>query len=101
MASGENVVWSPTSWKNLPAEQQPQYEDQDAFERSISKLRSLPPLVQSEEVINLRQQLVEVYEGKRYGSEWFIPSCLMQLPCAASYCKEVIVPSDLVIAVLP
>jgi len=42
------------------------YDDQDHVDRCLNKLKSLPPLVSVSEIENLRQQLAEVSEGKRF-----------------------------------
>jgi len=58
--------WSPTSWQNRPAAQQPTYPDQDRLAEAVRQLSSLPPLVTSWEVERLRLQLAEAAEGKRF-----------------------------------
>lgn len=58
--------WSPTSWQNKPAGQQPNYPDQDGLARAVEELSSLPPLVTSWEIEKLRSHLAEAAEGKRF-----------------------------------
>ena len=58
--------WSPSSWQVLPALQQPSYPDTAALERALERLRRLPPLVSSWEIEQLRLQLAEAAEGKRF-----------------------------------
>jgi 3-deoxy-7-phosphoheptulonate synthase len=58
--------WSLTSWRGFPVKQQPIYPDAAALETSLQDLRRLPPLVTSGEVDDLRSQLAEVAEGKRF-----------------------------------
>jgi len=58
--------WSPTSWRSKPARQMPAYADQAALERTISQLSQLPPIVVSWEVEQLKQQLAEAQQGKRF-----------------------------------
>ena len=50
----------------LGAAQQPTYADQDAVERSVSRLRQMPPLVFAGECDNLREKLAAVAEGKAF-----------------------------------
>ncbi|MEO8670173.1 MAG: 3-deoxy-7-phosphoheptulonate synthase class II [Tahibacter sp.] len=58
--------WSPVSWQSRPAVQQPSYADAAELGRALSKLRELPPLVTSWEVIALRKQIAEAQEGRRF-----------------------------------
>jgi 3-deoxy-7-phosphoheptulonate synthase len=58
--------WSPTSWRSKPARQMPAYADQAALERTISQLSQLPPIVVSWEVEQLKQQLAEAQQGRRF-----------------------------------
>jgi 3-deoxy-7-phosphoheptulonate synthase len=58
--------WSPASWQSRPASQQPTYPDAPALERVLSRLRQLPPLVSSWEIEQLRAQLAEAAEGRRF-----------------------------------
>jgi 3-deoxy-7-phosphoheptulonate synthase len=58
--------WSPTSWRSKPARQMPTYADQAALERTISQLSQLPPIVVSWEVEQLKQQLAEAQQGRRF-----------------------------------
>jgi 3-deoxy-7-phosphoheptulonate synthase len=58
--------WSPDSWRQLPALQQPEYPDAAALERVLAELRQLPPLAVSWEILELRQQLAEAAAGERF-----------------------------------
>jgi 3-deoxy-7-phosphoheptulonate synthase len=58
--------WSPTSWQSKPARQLPVYADPAALERTISQLSQLPPIVVSWEVEQLKQQLAEAQQGRRF-----------------------------------
>lgn len=58
--------WSPSSWKNFPALQQPVYPDPAELERALVELSELPPLVTSWEIIALQEQLAEAAMGKRF-----------------------------------
>ena len=58
--------WSPSSWRRLTALQQPQYPDAAALDSALAELQRLPPLVTSWEIVNLRDQLAEAAEGRRF-----------------------------------
>src|SRR5579863_1942636 len=66
MRSPETVNWSPTSWRNFHALQQPDYPDADALDRVLEELKALPPLAVSWEIVQLRQQLAEAAAGTRF-----------------------------------
>jgi len=58
--------WSPESWRDFPALQQPSYPDPDAVDEIVAQIASLPPLVTSWEVEALRGQLAEAATGQRF-----------------------------------
>ena len=58
--------WTPSSWRAFGARQQPVYPDAAALDRVLSQLSRLPPLVTSWEVLQLKAQLAEAAEGKRF-----------------------------------
>jgi len=58
--------WAPDSWRRREALQQARYDDPDALGSAVRRLASLPPLVTSWEINNLRQQLGEAQAGKRF-----------------------------------
>ncbi|MGD9252809.1 MAG: 3-deoxy-7-phosphoheptulonate synthase class II [Holophagae bacterium] len=58
--------WSPESWRDKAARQQPNYPDQAAVDAVVGRLTALPPLVTSWEVERLRTQLAEAAQGKRF-----------------------------------
>jgi len=58
--------WSPASWRNKPAAQQPAYASGQDLEQIASRLASLPPLVTSWEIQDLKTQLAEAAAGKRF-----------------------------------
>lgn len=60
------VVWAPDTWKSRPALQQPEYPDPAALEKCLKDLAMLPPLVTSWEIVELKRQLAEAAEGKRF-----------------------------------
>lgn len=58
--------WSPASWAQYPALQQPTYEDAAALSAQLRELRQLPPLVTSWEILQLKQELADASEGRRF-----------------------------------
>lgn len=59
-------TWEPTSWRALPAAQQPLWPDPADLEEVLERLATLPPLVFAGEARSLRAQLAEVAEGKGF-----------------------------------
>jgi 3-deoxy-7-phosphoheptulonate synthase len=60
------MAWTPSSWKDRPAVQQPVYPDPDELTAALSHLSRLPPLVTSYEIESLRAQLAEAAAGQRF-----------------------------------
>ena len=58
--------WSPMSWHQRPALQQPKYPDEDALSAALDELAQLPPLVTSWEIESLKGQLAEAAQGRRF-----------------------------------
>lgn len=58
--------WTPTSWRNFPIQQQPQYTDVEALNRVEQQLGNLPPLVFAGEARALKRQLAEATQGKAF-----------------------------------
>ncbi len=58
--------WSRDSWRSRTARHQPAYPDAAAVEEATGELASMPPLVTSWEIENLKQQLAEAAEGHRF-----------------------------------
>ena len=59
-----NQNWTPNSWRNFSALQQPNYPDQDSLKSVQDELSRLPPLVTSSEIIALKKQIALAQEGK-------------------------------------
>ena len=59
-------VWTPSSWRDLPAVQQPDYPDQGAVDSALKRLSQLPPLVFAGEARLLTGALARVVEGKAF-----------------------------------
>jgi 3-deoxy-7-phosphoheptulonate synthase len=59
-------AWSPDSWRERPAAQAATYADEARLRRVVESIRALPPLVTSYEIENLRTELAEAQEGRRF-----------------------------------
>jgi len=58
------ILWTPESWQNRVARQQPIYPDQAALAEALKRLALLPTLTTAWEVERLRSELVLAAEGK-------------------------------------
>src|SRR5262245_27353777 len=58
--------WSPSSWRVLPAAQQPDWPDPDALDAVLADVAKLPPLVFAGEARGLRRALGAVAEGRGF-----------------------------------
>ena len=58
--------WTPTSWRERTAEQQPAWPDPVALETALSELRTLPPLVFAGEARSLTDALAAVGEQRGF-----------------------------------
>lgn len=58
--------WSPESWKTRPNAQPIHYDDGAALEEALARLRRLPPLVTSWEVLRLRTLIADAQRGERF-----------------------------------
>ena len=58
--------WKPDSWRQKPVVQQPDSPDSNALNRVLDELNSAPPLVFSEEIIRLREDLANVARGEGF-----------------------------------
>ena len=59
-------TWTPESWYNYVAEQQPAWDDEDIYKQVIQEIINYPPLVFAGEVRMLKQQLKEAALGKGF-----------------------------------
>jgi len=57
--------WSPTSWRDRIEAQQIRYPDRAAVDLAAEKLASLPPLVTSYEIEQLKAEFAEAQAGRR------------------------------------
>jgi 3-deoxy-7-phosphoheptulonate synthase len=58
--------WSPDSWRRLPIEQVPVYNDADKLAETEARLAGFPPLVFAGEARKLKRQLARVCEGRGF-----------------------------------
>ena len=58
--------WSPESWKSKPIKQWVEYPDPAAFESVVQEISSLPPLVTSGEIAQLRKELAAAEDGEYF-----------------------------------
>jgi 3-deoxy-7-phosphoheptulonate synthase len=66
VTNGRHDGWTPGAWRDLPAEQQPDWPDAAAFEATLKTLSSLPPLVFAGEARRLTGALAQVAEGRAF-----------------------------------
>ncbi len=59
-------TWSPSSWRALPAAQQPEWPDPEHAREMRERLLGLPPLVFAGEARNLQAALAEVAAGRGF-----------------------------------
>jgi 3-deoxy-7-phosphoheptulonate synthase len=59
-------TWAPSSWRSLPAAQQPEWPDDAALERAHKELAAQPPLVFAGECRSLIEQLATVARGEAF-----------------------------------
>ncbi|MDI9349977.1 MAG: 3-deoxy-7-phosphoheptulonate synthase class II [Candidatus Symbiobacter sp.] len=58
--------WEPSSWRNKPIKQVPEYRDAAALAAAEASLRKFPPLVFAGEARTLKSQLAKVAAGKAF-----------------------------------
>ena len=61
-----NQKWTPESWKKKTALHQPNYLDEKKLEKTVKKMKKLPPLVFAGEVRNLKKELSKCVDGKGF-----------------------------------
>ncbi len=61
-----DTPWTPSSWRSLPALQQPEWPDGGALDDVLKRLATLPPLVFAGEVRHLTESLALVAEGRAF-----------------------------------
>ncbi|MBW3668618.1 MAG: 3-deoxy-7-phosphoheptulonate synthase class II [Actinobacteria bacterium] len=58
--------WTPSSWRDHPADQQPDWPDHAALDRALKQLATVPPLVFAGEARQLTGALAEVQAGRAF-----------------------------------
>ncbi len=58
--------WSPKSWKQKTAHQQPNYPDQAKLESAVDQVARMPPLVFAGECRNLQARLAKCAAGESF-----------------------------------
>jgi 3-deoxy-7-phosphoheptulonate synthase len=58
--------WTPSTWRECPAEQQPDWPDPHALEQTLKTLSGLPPLVFAGEARSLGRALADVAAGNAF-----------------------------------
>jgi 3-deoxy-7-phosphoheptulonate synthase len=58
--------WTPSAWRDLPADQQPEWPDSHALEQVLKNLSALPPLVFAGEARSLKASLADVAAGEAF-----------------------------------
>jgi 3-deoxy-7-phosphoheptulonate synthase len=61
-----DTTWSPSSWRALPAVQQPAWPDESAAAAAVAELLAMPPLVFAGEARSLKAALAAVCEGRAF-----------------------------------
>ena len=59
-------TWTPSSWRDKEAAQQPEWPDEAAFEAILKQMATLPPLVFAGEARELTTQLGQVANGEAF-----------------------------------
>ena len=59
-------TWTPSSWREHPALQQPEWPDPAAAAAALGRLKASPPLVFAGEARDLRDNLAKAIEGKAF-----------------------------------
>ncbi|MDW7771340.1 MAG: 3-deoxy-7-phosphoheptulonate synthase class II [Desulfobulbaceae bacterium] len=62
----EKASWNKTSWRQFPALQQPNWPDQEKFDRVLAEIAKLPPLVFAGEIRELKKLLAQAVAGDAF-----------------------------------
>jgi len=60
------MSWSPSSWREFPIKQQPEYKDKDALKEIEQQLSNFPPLIFAGEARNLKEDLAKAGRGEAF-----------------------------------
>ncbi|BCD67816.1 class II 3-deoxy-7-phosphoheptulonate synthase [Nitratiruptor sp. YY09-18] len=58
------MSWSPSSWRDFPIKQQPEYKNLDELKAVEEQLKTFPPLIFAGEARELKSQLAKVAKGE-------------------------------------
>ncbi|MCB0977406.1 MAG: 3-deoxy-7-phosphoheptulonate synthase class II [Acidimicrobiales bacterium] len=61
-----STSWTPRSWRDRPAAQQPDWPDEGAYEAVLKQMSTLPPLVFAGEARALTEHLADVANGEAF-----------------------------------
>ena len=59
-------TWSPSSWSDRPAAQQPEWPDPEALKAALTQIAAMPPLVFAGESRDLQDSLAKVAAGEAF-----------------------------------
>ena len=60
------MSWSPSSWREFPIKQQPEYKDKEALKEIEQQLSNFPPLIFAGEARNLKADLAKAGRGEAF-----------------------------------
>ena len=60
------MSWSPSSWREFPIKQQPEYKDKEALKEIEEQLKQFPPLIFAGEARNLKKDLARAGRGEAF-----------------------------------
>jgi len=58
------MEWNPSSWRDFPIKQQPEYKDKEVLKKVVEELRTFPPLIFAGEARELKEKLAQVAKGE-------------------------------------
>ena len=60
------MSWSPSSWRDFPIKQQPEYQDIELLKKVEEEIGKYPPLIFAGEARNLKEDLAKVGRGEAF-----------------------------------
>ena len=60
------MSWSPSSWRDFPIKQQPEYKDKELLKKVEEELKTFPPLIFSGEARSLKEKLALAGRGEAF-----------------------------------
>jgi len=60
------MSWNPSSWRDFPIKQQPEYQDLELLKKVEEELGKYPPLIFAGEARNLKEDLAKVGRGEAF-----------------------------------